>query len=190
MDSGTDGAGPRQASASRILRPCDRYRHDDHDAGDQDRDNDDQVDKSDPPENPFADGRLKDLWDRGLEANNRYWLIRQLVRDGERQLPPQWGLPISITECSIHEGKRLCWRGRIWLPFFEPLRAQVIQETHESSLSGHPGRDLTKMLISRRFTWPGLSQDVRKFLRNCDVCGRNDDMERETTRPAEASPYP
>jgi len=77
-------------------------------AGDQDRDNDDQADKSDPPENPFADGRLKDLWDQGLEANNRYWLIRQLVRDGERQLLPQWGLPISITECSIDEGKRLC----------------------------------------------------------------------------------
>ena len=141
-------------------------------AGDQDRDSDDQADKSDPPESPFADSPLKDLWDQGLEANNRYWLIRQLVGDGERQLPPQWGLPISITECSIDKRKRLCWRGRIWLPFFEPLRTQVIQETHDSALSGHPGRDLTKMLISRRFTWPGLSQDVRKFLRNCDVCGR------------------
>jgi len=141
-------------------------------AGDQDRETDDPADKSDPPESPFADGPLKDLWDQGLESNNRYWLIRQLVKDGERQLPPQWGLPISIAECSIDEGKRLCWRGRIWLPFFEPLRTQVIQETHDSALSGHPGRDLTKLLISRRFTWPGLSQDVRKFLRNCDVCGR------------------
>ena len=141
-------------------------------AGDQDGDDDDQADKSDPPENPFTDGSLKDLWDQGLEANNRYWLIRQLVKDGERQLPPQWGMPISIAECSIDEGKRLCWRGRIWLPLFEPLRTQVIQETHDSALSGHPGRDLTKLLIGRKFTWPGLSQDVRKFLRNCDVCGR------------------
>jgi hypothetical protein len=41
-------------------------------AGDQDRDGDDQADKSDPPENPFAGGPLKDLWDQGLEANNRY----------------------------------------------------------------------------------------------------------------------
>ncbi len=133
-------------------------------AGDQDGDNDDQADKSDPPENPFADGPLKDLWDQGLEANNRYWLIRQLVKDSERQLPPQWGLPISIAECSIDEGRRLCWRGRIWLPLFEPLRTLVIQETHDSALSGHPGRDLTKLLINRKFTWPSLSQDVRKFL--------------------------
>jgi hypothetical protein len=27
-------------------------------------------------------------------------------------------------------------------------------------------------LLSGLITWPGLSQDVRKFLRNCDVCGR------------------
>ena len=39
-------------------------------------------------------------------------------------------------------------------------------------ISGYPGRDITKALISRNFTWPGLSQDVRRFLRNYDVCGR------------------
>ncbi len=58
-------------------------------AGDQDGEEDDRANKSDPPENPFTDSPLKDLWDQGLEANNRYWLIRQLVRNGERQLPPQ-----------------------------------------------------------------------------------------------------
>ncbi|KAL2126283.1 hypothetical protein VTI74DRAFT_1265 [Chaetomium olivicolor] len=76
-------------------------------AGDQDGEGDDDADKSDPPENPFAEGPLKDLWNQGLEANNRYWLIRQMVKNSERQLPSQWGLPISISECSIDEGKRL-----------------------------------------------------------------------------------
>jgi hypothetical protein len=28
------------------------------------------------------------------------------------------------------------------------------------------------MLIGRRFIWPGLSQEVRKFLRNYDIYGR------------------
>ncbi|KAK4181957.1 hypothetical protein QBC35DRAFT_350762, partial [Podospora australis] len=71
--------------------------------GDQDQETDDPADKSDPPENPFAENPLKDLWNRGLEANNRYWLIRRAVLNGERQLPPQWGLPISIAECSIDD---------------------------------------------------------------------------------------
>lgn len=141
-------------------------------AGDQDQDTDEPADKSDPPENPFTESPLKDLWDQGLNTNNRYWLIRQAVLNGERQLPSQWGLPISLAECSIDERKRLCWRDRIWIPYNEPLRTKVIQETHDSYLAGHPGRDMTKALISRKFTWPGLSQDVRRFLRNCNVCGR------------------
>lgn len=31
---------------------------------------------------------------------------------------------------------------------------------------------MTRLLINRAFTWPGISQDVRRFLRNCNVCGR------------------
>ncbi|KJZ69178.1 hypothetical protein HIM_11431 [Hirsutella minnesotensis 3608] len=37
----------------------------------------------------------------------------------------------------------------------------------------HPGRDMLKSLLSRRFYWPGLDADVRQFVRNCDVCGRS-----------------
>jgi hypothetical protein len=141
-------------------------------AGDQDREDDEAANKEDPPENPFSEEPLKDLWEQGLAANNRYWLIRKMVMDGERQLPPQWGLPISLSECSIDKGKRLCWRGRIWMPFYEPLRTRLLQDIHDSILAGHPGRDLTKSLIGRKYTWPGLGQDVRRFLRNCNVCGR------------------
>ncbi|GAB1312048.1 Retrotransposon nucleocapsid protein [Madurella fahalii] len=77
-------------------------------AGDQDRSNDEPADKSDPPLNLFDGSPLKELWDEGLEANNQYWLLREMVRRGERQISPQWGLPISISECTIDEGGRLC----------------------------------------------------------------------------------
>jgi hypothetical protein len=141
-------------------------------AGDQDGPDDDTADKTDPHGNPFMEESLRSLWEQGLAANNRYWLIRNMVRDGARQLPSQWGLPISISECSIDAGRRLRWRDRIWVPFFEPLRTRIIQETHDSTLVGHPGRDMTKSLISRTYMWPGLSQEVRRFMRNCNVCGR------------------
>ena len=39
-------------------------------------------------------------------------------------------------------------------------------------MSGHPGRDATMALVSRQFFWPGMSQNIRRFVRNCDVCGR------------------
>lgn len=123
------------------------------------------------PKNPFDEGNnLHQLWEKGLEKNWRYWLIRSCVQEKQRQLPPKWGLPISITECAIDKGHRLTWRDRIWIPFHEPLRTTIIQKSHDSTLAGHPGRDLLKVIISRQFTWPGLAQDVRQFVRNCDVC--------------------
>jgi hypothetical protein len=155
-----DNQGPVVASAGWLL------------GGDGDQDVDDEAPRDDPPENPFLDPPLRDLWEEGLQKNNRYWLIRQLVKEGARQLPSKWGLPISISECSIDDQKRLRWRDRIWIPNHELLRTTLIQQTHDSSLTGHPGRDMTKALISRFYTWPGLSRDVQRFLHNCDVCGR------------------
>ncbi len=54
--------------------------------GDHDDDSapDEQHPRTDPPENPFQDEALQKLWDQGLDQNNRYWLIRQAVIDGDR----------------------------------------------------------------------------------------------------------
>ncbi|KAK4121888.1 hypothetical protein N657DRAFT_100332 [Parathielavia appendiculata] len=94
------------------------------------------ADKSDPPANPFSEEPLKDLWNQGLEANNRTGLSARRLRR-VRDSCPLRRLPISISEYSIDEGCRLCWRGRIWLPLFEPLRTHVIQDTHDPPLSGY-----------------------------------------------------
>jgi hypothetical protein len=127
---------------------------------------------NEPPINPFEEDPLRSLWDTGLQNNARYYLIREAVRKGARQLPSAWGLSVMLSECSLDDDQRLCWRDRIWVPHHEPLRTRIIQTMHDSALSGHPGKDTLKALISRTFYWPGLSQDVRRFVKNCDVCGR------------------
>lgn len=49
----------------------------------------------------------------------------------------------------------------------------MIQETHDSTLTGHPGRELTYATMARRWFWPGMSSDIRRFCRNCEKCGAN-----------------
>ena len=93
--------------------------------------------------------------------------------DGERRLPKEWGLPIMISECSVDAAYRLRWRGRIWIPAFEPLRTRLIQSIHDSPLSGHLGRESTRELLAREYTWPDMTQDVRKFVRNCNTCDKS-----------------
>ena len=120
---------------------------------------------------PFVEKDMIALWDAALQANHRYWKIRKAVMDGEHRLPKEWGLPIMISECSIDAAHRLRWRGWIWIPAFEPHRTRLIKSIHDSPLSGHPSRESTQELLTREYTWPGMTQDVRRFVRNCNTCG-------------------
>ena len=90
--------------------------------------------------------------------------------DGERRLPKEWGLPIMISECFVDVAHRLRWRGRIWILAFEPIRMRLIQSIHDSPLSGHLSRESTRELLAREYTWPSMTQDVRRFVRNCNTC--------------------
>ena len=121
----------------------------------------------------FVEEDMIILWDAALQANHQYWKIRKAVIDGERRLLKEWGLLIMISECSVVAAHRLRWRGRIWIPAFEPLRMRLIQSIHNSPLSGHPSCESTRELLAREYTWLGMTQDVRRFVRNCNTCGKS-----------------
>jgi hypothetical protein len=121
---------------------------------------------------PFMDPDLQALWITAMEQDRSFEKIQKAVVDGLRKFPRELGLHVSIAECDIDPSGKLRYRERIWVPAHEPLRTELIQQMHDSTLTGHPGRDTTLATLSRRFFWPGISQDVRKFCNNCDVCGR------------------
>lgn len=99
----------------------------------------------------------------------------KLVVNGERNLLMKLYKEkvVSISECSLDNRGLLCFRERVWIPDSEPLRTKIIQETYDSYITGHPRRDLTYLILLRRFFWPGAASKVRRFMRNCEVCGRN-----------------
>lgn len=132
-----------------------------------------EVDKEPIPfiQNPFLSGDLRDRWETALEGDLDYRRIFQSVLKQDRQFPSKLKVPTSIGDCKV-ENNQLYYRDRIWLPSYEPLLTGVIQEIHDSVLSGHPGREATIAILSRQFYWPGFAQDIRQFIRNCDVCGR------------------
>ncbi|KAM4061441.1 retrovirus polyprotein [Hirsutella rhossiliensis] len=106
--------------------------------GDTDQPDDATTDQDDSIENPFSDPELQKLWDEGVKKHNRYWLIRKAVQQGER--------PALLARANLGAEPRT-------------LRTRLMQETHDSTLAGHPGRDMLKSLLSRKFYWPGLDSD-------------------------------
>lgn len=117
---------------------------------------------------PFENEDITALWNVAIYEKN-YDTAFHAVENGAPKFPSSLGLHVSISECSIEDG-RLLHRGRLWIPEYEPLRTRLIQDVHDSVLSGHPGRDATAAIVGRQFFWPGSSQDVRRFCRNCDIC--------------------
>jgi transposase InsO family protein len=122
------------------------------------------------------DPDLQKSWNEEVQEDEIYRRAFAAVKHRDRAFPPDLKLKVQIAECAIDLANRLTFRERIWVPYSEgaakPLRTRLIQKTHDSLISGHPGRDMTLAAISRRFFWPNQSTDIRRFIRNCDQCGR------------------
>ena len=50
------------------------------------------------------------------------------------------------------------------------LRPFVLTTAHDQLLAGHCGVRKTQQRILYKFFWPGLSSDVTKYVRTCDIC--------------------
>ena len=52
------------------------------------------------------------------------------------------------------------------------MKATVLQQVHNSPLGGHSGFLKTLHRVKRDFYWPGLREDVKKYVKECDTCQR------------------
>ena len=112
-------------------------------------------------------------WVLARSKDRAYQTISMALYENVRRLPSDIGVKTSLAECHLDERGLLRFRDRVWIPESEGLRTSLIQQTHDSHITGHPGRDATYTILSRRFFWPNIAKDVRRFLRNCAVCGRS-----------------
>ena len=60
----------------------------------------------------------------------------------------------------------------IYIPDTNDLRLRVLRYKHDHILSGHPGQTKTVDLIRRDYTWPGLREFVKKYVKSCTTCMR------------------
>lgn len=119
----------------------------------------------------FADEHLQSLWDQSVAQDEAYKLRRDAVATGARKFPDTANTREQIADCQISAKGALQFRGRTWVPKWEPLTTTLIQRVHDSPLLGHPGRNTTFKALQRDFHWDGMSQDVARFVRNCHCYG-------------------
>lgn len=116
---------------------------------------------------------LQNLWNEAEKQDELLLELTKAVREERRTFPTKLEIKVSIGDCELDESDKLLFRKRKWVPQSDELRTKIIQGTHDSMITGHPGREVTSSLVSRDFFWPNMLADIRRFVRNCDVCGRN-----------------
>ena len=58
----------------------------------------------------------------------------------------------------------------IYIPDANDLRLCVLRYKHDHILSGHPGQNKTVNLIRHDYTWPGLREFVKSYVKSCTTC--------------------
>ena len=62
---------------------------------------------------------------------------------------------------------------RIYIPNNKILKEKILQENHDSVDMGHSEQQRMMKLLKRNYWWPGLKEDVKKYMQDCFKCQQN-----------------
>ena len=63
--------------------------------------------------------------------------------------------------------------GRIYIPNNKDIKEEILREHHDPADIGYPGQHRMQDLIKRTYWWPGLKEDVKKYVQGCIKCQQN-----------------
>lgn len=52
------------------------------------------------------------------------------------------------------------------------IREIIFHQLHHNKIAGHFGRDRTLNTIRNRFYWPGMTEDIKQWCLDCDICAQ------------------
>ena len=63
--------------------------------------------------------------------------------------------------------------GRIYIPNNKNIKEEILKEYHDPADIGHPEQHRMQELIKRTYWWPGLKEDIKKYVQGCVKCQQN-----------------
>jgi hypothetical protein len=87
---------------------------------------------------------------------------------------------LDVRKYSTRDGV-LLYKHKIILGHSPEIKAQVLKFVHSDPMAGHSGYDKTIQRAKRDFYWKGMLKEIKRFIKECDVCQQN---KHENTRPA------
>ena len=63
--------------------------------------------------------------------------------------------------------------GRIYVPNNKKLREEILKEHHDPVDIGYPEQHKMLELLKRTYWWPGLKENIKKYMQGCLKCQQN-----------------
>jgi len=63
--------------------------------------------------------------------------------------------------------------GRIYVPNSQRIKKRILKENHKPADVGQLGQQWMIELIKRNYWWPGIKNDVKKYVQECFKCQQN-----------------
>jgi len=104
-----------------------------------------------------------------IEESNRLKEIkRNTMREKEvvQALKKEDGLTWKEDEVVYIEG-------RVYVLNNRKIKEEILKENHNLADMGHPGQHRMLELIKRTYWWPGLKEDIKKYIQGCFKCQQN-----------------
>ena len=65
------------------------------------------------------------------------------------------------------EDRVVYMEGKVYVLNNKKLREEILEENHNSVDVGHPGQQRMLELIKRNYWWPGIKEDIKKYIQGC-----------------------
>ena len=103
---------------------------------------------------------------KASNVDNEIQDIKRNLNQGRKEMKG-----IALGLCKWKNG--LIWyQGKIWIPKNEGIGTTRIAKHHEPTQAGHGGTAKTTELISRRYYWPKIREDMKRLIKKCKTCQR------------------
>ena len=71
------------------------------------------------------------------------------------------------------EDRVVYMEGRIYMLNNKKLKKEILEENHNSVYVRHPGQQRMLKLIKENYWWPGIKEDIKKYIQGCFKCQQN-----------------
>jgi hypothetical protein len=96
---------------------------------------------------------------------------------------------VDHTMCFRLDDKGVLWfKNQLVVPKVLKLRKQILDESHTSQYSIHPGSNKMYQDLKHRFWWTKMKIEIARYVAKCDVCQRVKVVNLKSAGPLQSLP--